>query len=483
MRDTFNAEGALMLWADRAASSPHDLAHVSLMHGWLPTAVQIVTAAVLLLAVGWRTRRWRLVTLPLLAMFGASLAAVARWYVGHAGMTGDSAPALLSIWIALTGLAVGTAVAGWRGSRWRRRALSILAVPLSVLCSALSLNIWVGYLPTVESAWNQFTAGPLPDQTDRTTLTAMQLAGRVRSKGAVVAVNISAAASRFAHRGELVYLPPAWFATNPPPRLPAVMMIGGEFNTPADWLRAGDAITAIDAFAAAHAGNAPVFVFADSGGGFNTDTECVNGVRGNAADHLTKDVIPFLVSNFGVSSHRSDWGVAGFSSGGTCAIDLTVMHPDLFGAFADIGGDLSPNSGSKAQTIDRLFGGNAAAWSDFDPGTVIVRHGPYDAVSGLFVVSGGLVDHNGAVAATANPEDDAANTLCALGTARGIHCTVIAQPGKHDWPFAGRAFAAALPWLAGQINTSGVPRIPLPPPAATLLKSPLASARSAHPHH
>jgi S-formylglutathione hydrolase FrmB len=311
----------------------------------------------------------------------------------------------------------------------------------------------------------------------------MQLAGAAHAKGAVVAVNISAAASRFAHRGELVYLPPAWFATNPPPRLPAVMMIGGEFNTPADWLRAGEAITTIDAFAAAHGGNAPVFVFVDPGGGFNIDTECVNGVRGNAAGHLTKDVIPFLASNFGVSSRGSDWGVAGFSSGGTCAVDLTVMHPDLFGTFVDIGGDLSPNSGSKAQTIDRLFGGNSAAWSDFDPSTVIVRHGRYDAVSGLFVVSGGLVDHNGAVAATASPEDDAANTLCALGTARGIHCTVAALPGKHDWPFAGRAFAATLPWLAGQINTPGMPRIPLPPPAVTPMKSQPGSTRSTHPHH
>src|SRR3981081_3621214 len=191
-----------MMWADRAASSPHDLAHVSLMHGWVPTVVQIVTAAVLMLAVGWRTRRWRLVTLPLLALFGASLAAVARWYVGRGGWTGDSAPGLVLMWIALTGLAAGTAVAGWRGSRWRRRALSMLAVPLSVLCSALSVNIWVGYLPTVESAWNQFTAGPPPGQTDRPTLTAMQRAGVVRAKGSVVAVNISAAASKFAHRGE-----------------------------------------------------------------------------------------------------------------------------------------------------------------------------------------------------------------------------------------------------------------------------------------
>ena len=99
------------------------------------------------------------------------------------------------------------------------------------------------------------------------------------------------------------------------------------------------------------------------------------------------------------------------------------MHPDQFGTFVDIAGDLSPNSGGQAQTIDRLFGGNAAAWSAFDPSTVITRHGRYNnAVSGLFVVSGGRVDHNGAVAATANPEDDAANTLCALGSARGIRC-------------------------------------------------------------
>ena len=63
----------------------------------------------------------------------------------------------------------------------------------------------------------------------------------VPARGSVVPVTISAAASGFKHRGELVYLPPAWFATSPPPKLPTVLMLGGEFNTPADWLRAGSA--------------------------------------------------------------------------------------------------------------------------------------------------------------------------------------------------------------------------------------------------
>ena len=116
-------------------------------------------------------------------------------------------------------------------------------------------------------------------------------------------------------------------------------------------LRAGNAVNTVDDFAAAHGGNAPVLVFVDSGGGFNNDTECVNGTRGNAADHLT---------NFGVSPDRANWGVVGWSMGGTCAVDLTVMHPDMFSAFEDIAGDLGPNSGTKAQTIASLFGGTVS---------------------------------------------------------------------------------------------------------------------------
>jgi S-formylglutathione hydrolase FrmB len=120
--------------------------------------------------------------------------------------------------------------------------------------------------------------------------------------------------------------------------------------------------------------------FVDSSGSFNNDTECVNGLRGNAADHLTKDVRPYLISRFNTSTHRAGWAVVGWSMGGTCAIDLTVMHPDMFTTFDDIGGDRGPNSGTKAQTINRLYGGDAAAWGAFDPRTVMAKHGRYVGV-------------------------------------------------------------------------------------------------------
>ena len=392
-------------------------------------------------------------------------------------MAGDPAPPVLWIWIAATGLAMGVLIQGWRGAQWWRRAVSVLAVPMCVFSAALAVNLWVGYFPTVHTAWNQLTAGPLPDQTDRMTVTAMQLAGTRPEKGVVVPVSIPDNGSNFHHRQELVYLPPAWFATNPAPRLPTVMMIGAALNTPADWLRAGHAVHIIEDFATAHGGNAPVLVFVDATGGFNNDTECVNGSRGNAADHLTKDVIPYMISNFRVSSDRANWGIAGWSMGGTCAVDLTVMHPDLFTAFVDIAGDAAPNTGTKDQTIDLLFGGNASAYAAYEPTTVITKHGRYKAVYGWFDIPGtpraqrrlATAAGIGAVAVEAhdaaiNPEgqDFAANSLCTIASAHGIRCAVVAQPGRHDWPFAAQAFATALPWMAGRLGTPEVTAAPLP---------------------
>ena len=432
--------------------------HTSLMHGWVPITVQAAAAAVLLLAIGWRTPRWRLVWLPVAALVGLAATGGAHWYMADDGLADDSAPPAVWVWIALAGVAAAVLVLGWSGVRWWRRGVSLLSAPLCLLCAMLAVNGWVGYFPTVQTAWTQLSSGPLPNQSDLSTVTTMATRGTVPAQGKVLAVTIPADASHFKHRGELVYLPPAWFSQSTPPALPAVMMIGGEFNTPADWLRAGSAVKAVDDFAAAHDGNAPVLVFVDSGGSFNNDTECVNGPRGNAADHLTQDVVPYLVSHFGVSAEASHWGVAGWSMGGTCAVDLTTMHPDLFSAFVDISGDLSPNSGTRTQTVARLFGGSLDKWATFDPATVISRHGEYSGVAGWFAVNESAVADSGGQLA-------AAESLCALGRANGIDCAVVTEPGRHDWPFAGRAFASALPWLAGQLGTPGAQQVPFPDPA------------------
>ena len=467
---------AATLLADAPAPAAPYRHGISLLHGWLPGVIEGISAAVLLMAIGWRSRRWRLLWMPVALLVGVAAATWAHWYVDAEGMSDDPAPRALWMWVGLTGLALTVLIVGWNSARWWRRSAAFVAIPLCVLSSGLALNQWVGYFPTVQTAWNQLTAGPLPDETDMATVTAMQQNHTVPAHGAVVPVTIPSDASHFKHRSELVYLPPAWFATNPPPKLPTVMMIAGEFNTPADWLRTGNAAKTIDDFAKTHGGNAPVFVFVDADGTFNNDTECVNGNRGNAADHLTKDVVPFVISQFGVSPAPANWGVVGWSMGGTCAVDLTVMHPELFSTFVDIAGDLGPTAGTKDQTIARLFHGDANAWTAFDPTTVITKHGPYTGVSGWFAISSTPVTqkrnpnvNNDAVGlggrdGAGNPGDqtEAANSLCTLGRANGITCTVVSSPGKHDWPFAMDTLASSLPWLAGQIGTPGVGRVPLP---------------------
>ena len=139
----------------------------------------------------------------------------------------------------------------------------------------MALNQWVGYYPSLQSAWGALTAGPLPNEVQASDQPSLR--NTEPATGKLVKVDISDAASGFTHRSEYVYLPPAWFAGDTPPALPVVMMIGGEFNTPADWIRSGNFMPTVESYDAAHGGQLPIFVFVDTGGSF----------RGKKIDNLT----------------------------------------------------------------------------------------------------------------------------------------------------------------------------------------------------
>jgi S-formylglutathione hydrolase FrmB len=451
---------------------------VSLLHGWLPLTIEIVAIVLLLIAIVRLTRRWWLIRIPIAVVLGV-VAAVAGWiYMNNQGLASDPAPVVLWICVGAMVASLVIVVIGWPGARWWQRVAAILALPFAIASTAVVLNQWVGYYPTVQSAWSALTAGPLPHQTSMDALAGMR--GTNPKTGVVVPVDIPSTASGFNHRTEYVYLPPAWFAGPTPPTLPAVMMIGGEFNTPGDWLRSGQIMPDIDKFTAANNGQAPILVFVDSSGSFNNDTECVNGPRGNAADHLTKDVVPYVESKFKASTDPAHWAVIGWSMGGTCAVDLTVMHPELFHTFVDIAGDAGPDSGNKAQTITRLYGGNAAQWAKFDPVTVMDQHGPYTGIAGLFddltppqhsgkngfpkgfkmpKVSEDQIGKGGQDAFGGSSEVGAAEKLCATGKKVGIDCTIHTTQGGHTWQFASAAFSSSLAWVSARVG--------LPVPSST----------------
>lgn len=462
------------------SASPEPIANstpgsgISLLNGWLPLTLQVIAAIALIAATGWRSRRWRLQWLPVAGAAGILLIAAVWWFLDRQGW-GHEMPWGMWVWVGFAGLAAAVSVLGWPGSPWWRRAVAVLAVPLCLLSAATVLNASLGYLPTVGVAWQRVTGKQPAQWIDQATLLAMQRDGVRPTRGTVVSIRTPGDISGFSHRDELVYLPPAWFTSNPPPTLPAVLMFSAELNAPADWLQSGRALEVLDKFALEHRGAAPVVVFPDTSGSFTNDTECVNGPRGNAADHVLKEVVPYVISNFGVSTQASAWGLAGWSSGGTCAVLFGVTHPEQFSAIVDLDGQLGPNAGKKQQTIARLFGGDAAAWAAFDPKTVVQARGQYTGLAAWIGVSAPVPTvHRAAGAGSDSPESfpdwdtysedraKTANQLCELFSRHGIECSVVGYQGSHDFPSAANGFAAALPWLAGRLGTPGVQPVALP---------------------
>lgn len=441
--------------------------------GWIPLIAQLLAAVLVLSVLMRRSVRWLSICVPAALALGALLAAGAGWYIADQKLADDALPLLFWGWITLLGAACVLAVLGWRhGARWHR-VVSVLAVPASALCVALTLNDAVGYFPTMASVWNRMAG---TGQMDAAMAVDLQRRGIAPNWNSIVKVTTPDDVSGFRHRTELVVLPPAWYRTTPPPRLPAVMMLGGEFGTPGDWLYAGKVQQVVQAYASAHDGNAPVLVFPDYSGEFSNDTECVNGRRGNAADHLTKEVVPYIISHFGVSDDPGQWAVVGWSSGGTCAVSLAATQPELFRTFVDIDGQFGPNAGTKEQTIARLFGGDASAWAAFDPRTVMRSHPRYDGAAVWFSVSTDTPSVYRAPGPVTVPLDLAADTdattsddhgeiadeLCRLASSRGFECAVVPNPGGHDFASASSSFAQALPWLAARLRTSATSPIPLP---------------------
>ena len=85
------------------------------------------------------------------------------------------------------------------------------------------------------------------------------------------------------------------------------------------------------------------------------DTECVNVVGGPQVEtYLSYDVRAAAERSFRVARDGSQWTVLGDSTGGYCAADLALRHPDLFTAAVSIAGYNAP--AHDATTRD-LFGG------------------------------------------------------------------------------------------------------------------------------
>lgn len=410
----------------------------------------IVTLAVVLVTVlllpAPGARRPRLLpwigTLAAAAVLGAGAGGIAVWSVTVVqDLFGVAAS--MTIWLAVmaAGAGTGIAVVNIVRARWWRRAVAVLTLGCVVVAGAAVVNRDVGYFPRLGDALGVTAPGSLAlgrSQAAPTPLRAWRAPAGMPRSGVIGSVRIPATASHFLARNAYVYLPPA-ARTPRPPALPVVIAFSGQPGAPGDVVNAGALQSTVDSIARAHAGLAPIVVVADQLGPSQRNTMCVDSSRGNVATYVTVDVRTWILKHLPVSKDRRLWTVAGFSQGGTCAVQFGAGYPALFGSFLDVSGQIAPLSGSVATTMKAGFGGSRTRYEQAKPTNLLRTRQPYPPTRALFAV-GADDQHYRPVAVQ----------LTAAARAAGMRAELRVIPGSHNWHLAtaGLAwgFQALLPW-------------------------------------
>ncbi len=339
--------------------------------------------------------------------------------------------------------------------RWTARGLAVL---VAVLLVGAQINAHYAYFPTIGALLGRRAADQISAQ-DFQKLEGQYvraIGSRFRSygrlavsepkhalpvRGVVVAWRFPPDVSHFAQRAGEVYLPPIWFQ-NPHPHLPVIELLHGSPGSPADWTRGGFADITADAYAASHDGFAPILVMPDvNGAHWTSDSECVNGVQGNAETYLTTDVRNAVVRAFDASPRA--WAVAGLSEGGSCALQMALRHPNLFVAAGDFGGEDHPYVSGGPR---HLFFGTTTAQLDaaeaaYDP-RVLLAHWHARLKPALAF---GVGRTDGVRAREI--------ALYQRAEADGFATVLTTYPGSHSFRVWSRCLAGSFPWMMGFLTT------------------------------
>ena len=424
--------------------TPVGLLDAPLIAGPLPTVLSAVGAVGLCVLLARRPRRWWRRHVPICIGAGVLVAAVVGVGVDVLRPFPDPLPLRVLAWTAVLVSAVGLGCLRWRRG-WRQRLVVVAAVAAVLGLCLVKVNAFYGYRPTLAAALgipaeNQVelaSLAPRPlvvsgphDPLDRT----WRAPADMPRQGLISAVQIPGARSGFRARTAWLYLPPAYLGSQRA-RLPVLVLVPGQPGGPEDWLFAGRLAEVMDAFAAAHAGLAPVVVVPDVTGSALGNTLCVDSRLGDAETYLAEDVPAWLSTALQVDT--SHLAIGGFSFGGTCALQLALRRPGTYPTFLDISGQARPDLGGVRRTIATAFGGDAAAFARVNP-LDEMRTGRYPGSAGLLVVG---------------RDDDVYRPQAELVAAAARSSVAVALwelPGGHSWAIASEALTRSLAWIGGR---------------------------------
>ncbi|MFD7776569.1 alpha/beta hydrolase [Streptomyces sp. NPDC059753] len=171
------------------------------------------------------------------------------------------------------------------------------------------------------------------------------------------------------------------------------------------------------------------------------DTECVDVPGGPKAEtFFTKDLPQALKRSYRVGHDPSAWGALGYSSGGTCALQLTLRHPGVYTSAAALSADYRI---SDDLTTGSLFGSGPGAARRRREHDLVWRleHLPVPRVSVL-------------AASSRSGEKDYGDTMRFLHAVKPpmTSAQIILPRGSHHFTTWQREIAPAMRWMSGQLT-------------------------------
>ncbi|SMD26045.1 alpha/beta hydrolase [Kibdelosporangium aridum] len=426
--------------------------NLSLING--PTPVIATVAGVLaLVALAIRKNRtWWTRIVPAVVLACAAVTAGLKLVVDHVWKPWpEPLPTILAVWAGAALLAVCLAIARLRAGRWYSRVLSVVLVLVVTASAVTAANAYFGFYPTPRAVLELFTNNRVDlDVAAKPASSVVEVpaGGKLADvwqkpadlpkRGTVSEAPIPGA---FKARPAWIYLPPAYAAT-PRPRLPVVVLLPGQPGSPRDWFDAGRLTERLDAFAREHDGLAPIVVVADQLGATMANPLCLDSKLGRSETYLAREVPEWIKQRLTVDERREAWTIAGFSQGGTCAVQLAVRAPDVYGNFIDIAGQREPSLGSRAETVKAAFGGDEAAFVRVNPMDVLARE-RFPQTAGVIVAGRDDVLYR--------QEDAEVFEACRKA---GMDVLWKELPGGHDWNVWRPGLYDSLPWLAARTGLS-----------------------------
>jgi S-formylglutathione hydrolase FrmB/drug/metabolite transporter superfamily protein YnfA len=270
---------------------------------------------------------------------------------------------------------------------------------------------------------------------------ALMIAGAVGSGGRVQKVVIQGSGTRLSEPA-YVYLPPQYYDPAYAHRkFPVILVFTGYPGTPENLITRMKYPTVAAQAIYQKQLQPTLLVLMRPSVQMPRDTECQDVPGGPQAEtFFTQDLHQAMAAQYRVGTDGASWGVIGDSTGGYCALKLTMRHPEAFAAAASLSGYYQSAEDS---TTGDLFGGSRQLRNENDL-MWRLRNLPAPAVSVL-------------VASSRKGEFDYPATEKFIAAVKGPMqvSSLILPSGGHNFDTWNRETPQALRWLGQRLRAPG----------------------------